>query len=262
MIVAVVGIAHGHELLPYYLDHYRRLGVERFVVACSPELQRTLAWGPDAEPVDLPHGFQRSRLVGMIEEELRVRYARADDWLIPADLDELNGYPASMPDLVAQMEREGATHVEGPLADRLAPDGVLAELRPFEDGQSIWDQYPLEATVGARLAGSRVDKVLLSRGDLGWGVGHHQLRDAPGLKPFSRRGAAYHFKWRADLGRNLAWRVENEARARAPWTAESVRLREYLDAHGRIRLEDVDARAGWRPAASSAHESANTSSCM
>lgn len=250
MILAVVGIAHGHDLLPYYLDHYRSLGVERFVIACDAELQRALSLQPDVEAVDLPRGFQRSRLVGMIEEELRVRHAGPADWVIPADLDELNEYPTSLPDLVAQMRRDAATHVEGVMRDRIAPGGVLAALEPFEGGRSIWDQYPLEAAVGVRLAESRTDKVLLSRGDLAWGIGHHQMRDAPALPAFRAQGVAHHFKWRADLLRNLSWRVENEERARVPWKQESVRLREYLHTHGRIRPEDVDARAGWQPTAS------------
>jgi hypothetical protein len=260
VIVAVVGIAHGHDLLPYYLHHYRGLGVERFVIACSPELQRTLSSQPDVEAVDLPRGFLRSRLVGMIEEELRVRHNCADDWLIPADLDELNEYPASLTDLVTQIRHEGATHVEGVLRDRIASDGALAELQPFECGQSIWDQYPLEGTVSARIADSRIDKVLLSRGDLGWGIGHHRMRDAPGLRAFSARGVAHHFKWRATLVPNLDWRVENEARAGVPWKDESVRLSEYFRTHGRICLDDVDARAGWRPVAPSAPRTSHGSS--
>jgi hypothetical protein len=93
-----------------------------------------------------------------------------------------------------------------------------------------------------------VDKVLLSRGDLAWCLGHHHMRDAPRLKAFGARGVAHHFKWRADVVRNVEWRVQHEERARVPWKAESARLRDYLHANGRIRLEDVDARVGWRPA--------------
>lgn len=254
MIVAIVGIVHAYDLLPYYLRHYRELGVERFIIACNPddldpagELRRMLASQPDIDTVDLPTGFQRSNLVGMIEEEVRLRSAIAGDWLIPADLDELNQYPTSLRGVVQQMEQGGFTHIVGELRDRLAPDGILKRLAPFDDGVSIWDQYPLEASVTARIAGGLTDKVLLSRGDLALGIGHHRMRDLPALRPFGSSGIAHHFKWREGLAQSLLWRVENEKRARVPWSRESVLLSNYLQEHGRILPEDVDATVGWHP---------------
>ena len=252
MIVAIVGIVHSYDLLPYYLNHYRGLGVDKFVISCDPddldptgELQQNLLAQADIELVDLPAGFRRSKMVGMIEEEVRSRTAA--DWAIPADLDELNQYPGDLRELVAQLERDGATHVTGELRDRLAPGGVLAELGSFEDGISIWDQYPLEANVTAKLAGGLTEKVLLSRGDLAWTMGHHRLRDALTLRAFESRGVAHHFKWRQGLTRSLAWRIENEKRLRMPWCKESIQLSNYLLEHGRIVPEDVDATVGWRP---------------
>lgn len=85
----------------------------------------------------------------------------------------------------------------------------------------------------------------MSRGDLSWGMGHHQMRDI--LPSFSLRGIAHHFKWRDGLLKNLSWRVKNEVRARVPWSEESMRLAKYLEQHGRILPADVDAVTGWRP---------------
>jgi hypothetical protein len=254
MILAIVGIVHGFDLLPYYLSHYRALGVGRFIIACDPAkldpsgaLGRMLALQPDFEVLDLPRGFRRSGLVGMIEEEARSSVASGDDWAIPADLDELNQYPGDLRDLVRRMEQDGSTHLAGELRDRLASGGVLARLLPFAQGVSIWEQYPLEARVTARIAGGRTDKVLLSRGDLAWCMGHHCMREARTLRPFHSHGVAHHFKWRDGLAETLAWRVENEARARVPWSTESVRLSGYLRRHGRIVPQDVEATPGWRP---------------
>lgn len=254
MIRAIVGIVHAYNLLPYYLSHYRELGVNRFTIACHPddlnptgELRRMLASQPDIDVVDIPRGFQRSHLVGMIEEEVRSRVALDDDWVIPADLDELNQYPVRLRALVRQMEEDGFTHLAGELRDRLAPKGVLARLLPFDEGISIWEQYPLAANVTARIAGGMIEKVLLSRGDLAWSIGHHRMRDSPVLRPFGLTGVAHHFKWRDGLAQRLAWRVDNEKRAKVPWSKESVLLSNYLQEHGRIVPEDVDATVGWRP---------------
>ena len=252
MIVAIVAIVHNYDLLPYYLQHYRRLGVQRFIISCDPGrldpsdgLRRALSAQSDIEVVDLPGGFRRSNLVGMINEEVRSRSVTAGDWVIPADLDELNQYPAPLDDLVEQMLQSGSTYVAGRLRDRLAAGGLLTELAPFEEGLTIWAQYPLEADVTARIAEGQTEKVLLFRGDLPLSVGHHRLRDGTLSKAFEARGVAHHFKWRAGLDRVLAWRIENEVRAKVPWSRESTELTKYIKEHGRIVPKDVDAVAGW-----------------
>lgn len=254
MIVAVVGMVYDQAMLPYYLRHYRDLGVERFVIACDPRaldpsggLQKMLHAQPDVEIVELPRTFRRSSLVGMIEEEVRSRVATAGDWAIPADLDELNQYPGDLHEVVGDMERDGSTHMLGELVDRLAPGGVLAELEPFGEGISIWKQYPLEAHVTDRIGRGETGKVLLSRGDLGWRLGHHRMRESPELKRFAEAGVAHHFKWRRGIRDTLRWRVRNEEPAGMPWSVESERLDRYLQERERILLADVEARFGWRP---------------
>jgi hypothetical protein len=252
MILAVTGIVHAFDLLPYYLDHYRKLGVERFVIACDPdqgggELGRLLSTQRDVEALPMPRTFRRSSLVGMIEEETRLRIADPDDWVVPADLDELNQYPDELRDLVRTMQRHGYTHVTGELRDRLAAGGELTSLLPFSRGIPIWQQYPLEGSVTSELAHGSVEKVLLSRGDLGWTVGHHRMRPRPTLMPYPRTGTAYHFKWREGLAGNLAWRVQHESRARVPWCKESLRLDEHLRNHGRINLDEIETTTGWQP---------------
>lgn len=130
MILAVVGAVHAYDLLPYYLKHYRTLGVERFAISCRPdeldptgELKHYLGEQSDVAVVDLPRGFRRSNLVGMVEEETRASVASAADWVIPADLDELNQYPDDLHTLARTMEEGGLTHITGHMRDRLAPDG-------------------------------------------------------------------------------------------------------------------------------------------
>jgi hypothetical protein len=252
VILAIVGVVHAYDLLPYYLSHYRKLGVDRFAVACNPkeldregDLKRTLALQADVDVCSLPRGFRRSNLVGMIEEEVRQRIATPDDWVIPADLDELNQYPEELHELTEKMRQHGFTHVTGKLRDRLARSGVLTALKPFERSVSIWEQYPLEADVTARITQGSTKKVLLSRGDLGWTAGHHRMRPSPLLKPFPSTGVAHHFKWRDGLAQTLTWRVQNEERARAPWSHESARLSDYLRERGRIALDDVNTTTGW-----------------
>ena len=64
----------------------------------------------------------------MNEEEVRRAVAGPDDWVVPADLDELNQYPLPLPELVRLLAAGGYTHVTGTLVDRLAADGALRPL--------------------------------------------------------------------------------------------------------------------------------------
>jgi hypothetical protein len=261
MIIAVTAIVHGYELLPYYLEYYRELGVEEFVISCDPEeldesgeLGTYLAAQADVKLLPLPRTFRRSKLVGMIEEEIRKKIGRHSDWLIPADLDEFNQYPWPLRDLVERLERGGYTHVNGVFSDRLAVGGELVALKPQSEHISLWDQYPMEAAVTQRIGQGQLEKVMLSRGDVGWALGHHHVSARPDLKPHPDEGVVHHFKWRDTVLRTLNWRVSNEEKVGTglPWVGETIRMREYLRQHGRIRYEDVGATPGWRPSARAA----------
>jgi hypothetical protein len=254
MILCIVGIVHGYDLLPYYLDHYRMLGVHRFVVACDPEtldptgrLSDHLRAQPDIVLDALPKSFRRSQLVGFIEEEMRRKHAGPDDWIIPADLDELNQYPLPLPTLIAEFEANDFTHMGGVMRDRISPDGTLAPLLPFDQGVSIWRQYPWEADATALIAGGWTDKVLLSKGDVELSAGHHFPRYRESTRPATHTGVAHHFKWRSELQSMLDWRIENEKRARMPWQKDSITLERFFKSHDRFDLQGLGATYGWQP---------------
>lgn len=254
MIIAIVGIVHKSNLLPYYLQHYRYLGVQKFFVSCDPDkldpsgaLKEFILRQKDIELIQLPSGFRRSQLCGGIEEEIRKTVATSDDWVIPSDLDEFNQYPVTLPEFVHKLQSGFFTHMSGHLSDRISVSGELNGLLPIEDGVSIWKQYPLVGQVTALLSRGRTDKVLISRGDLAWGMGHHQMRDADNLNPYPELGVSHHFKWIGGLEQRLGWRIDNEQRVRLPWSEESLRLVNYFQQHGRVIHEHVAAIEGWHP---------------
>lgn len=255
MILAIVGIVHGHDLLPYYLDHYRACGVDRFFIACaasqldpSGALEKFLCEQTDVTVIAPPDRFVRTRLVGSIEEEVRRGRATANDWVVPTDLDEFIQFPRALPDLVEDVARDGCTHVVGTLLDRISSRGELTSVAPSEHGVSIWAQYPLSARVTELITHGGTSKVVLSRGDLPWTIGHHQMLPGARLRQYPEEAVVHHFKWRSGLSQMLEWRVDNEQRVRVPWSGESERLLAYLQEHGRIRPEDVGAEDGWDPA--------------
>jgi hypothetical protein len=257
VIVAVTAILHDAALLPYYLEHYRLLGVERFAIGVDPDdldpsgrLGAYVTAQPDVETFPLSRYYRRTSLVGANEEELRRSAVDSGDWIIPADLDELNQYPAALGELIGRLQETGATYVGGALFDRLAVDGSLAPLLPYDEGRSLWDQYPLGADITARFAQGATSKVLLSRADRPLALGHHHMAD-PGddAAPLAERGTAHHFKWRLGLLDTLRWRIANERKRAVPWLAESQRLLDHLLAHGGFDAAAIGAVAAWMPPA-------------
>jgi hypothetical protein len=254
MIIATVAIVHDYALLRYYLQHYRICGVERFFIACDSDdldasgaLTAFLGSQIDVVQLSLSRRFRRSRIVGATEEDIRRQVATPQDWVVPADLDEFNQFPLALADLAADLDAGGFTHVTGHLADRLAPEGHLARLEPFDNQIPIWDQYPLVADATSCIVEGTTEKVLLSRGDLPLWLGHHRLGDNAPNRPHPYVGEAHHFKWRDGLEATVEWRLANESKVSAPWRHESENLASYLSEHGRIRPEDTSARIGWAP---------------
>lgn len=247
----LTSISYDAKLLPHFVAHYRALGVEAFAIAVHEqrpglrgeieELARPLGAGIELLPVS--ERQQRTGVEGWNKEELRQRIAMPGDWLIPADLDEFIQFPAPLPQLIAQMEESGTTHVMGEFRDRIASDGRLTETTAEP---ALWEQYPLECDFSARLVRCLCTKVVLCRGDCALGSGHHFVTN--GARALRGPGVVvHHFKWRAGLLEALARRVEIYRRERVSWVGESERVLAYFARHGRIVPEEFGARMGWQP---------------
>ncbi len=251
MIIVATAVLHDSGLLPYFVAHYRAVGADRFAIAVDRDgtgAAEALAYGdaqPDIDVLEVTPRYRRNRLVGSNEEDIRRAVAGPRDWVVPADLDELNQYPGDLPDLVGRMERAGAVQLVGHLVDRLAADGRMAPLAPVGRGRSLWDQYPLEAPLTTRFTQGETAKVLVARGDQALGLGHHRVVGEP-APAWPESGRAHHFKWREGLTAMLRWRIDHERRARMPWVVESERLLEILERSGGFDPDAVGAVPGWR----------------
>jgi len=122
----------------------------------------------------------------------------ANDWIIPADLDEFTKFPTNIINLINKCNDDNITHLCGYLVDRVSSDG---ELHPLQKDKSIWVQYPDEKNMTGDVMGSTRQKVLLYKHMSGSvGHGHHQ----PGPQVLEEHvrylgEICYHFKWTASV---------------------------------------------------------------
>lgn len=94
------------------------------------------------------------------------------DWLLYADVDEFARFTLPLSMVVNRLQRENCTHMFGTFVDRVSADGSL--LVPKLD-KPLGEQFPRECHVTKTLLHGTTQKVVLVRGDLRAGSGHHVI---------------------------------------------------------------------------------------
>lgn len=238
------------EWLPQFVQHYRRLGVERFLLTlqlepgaaqAEKEQQRNRFRQTLAElDIDETHYWEQSYdAMGMGEQHRRLQEQKVspNDWVVWSDSDELQVYPQPLRDIVAQCVATRVDLIRGMFIDRVAADFSLA---PFDPERAIWESFPQTFNISAALAGATNHKVVLARGGIRVSAGNHlPLADGSPLTTLRGWVQVHHFKWDATLIERLRYRLRPEWQARCPWWVESKRLVDYFVAHG-SRFDPAD----------------------
>lgn len=246
-LIAVVGPVEP-ALLTAWIGHYRRLGVERFLLTFHfpehvPDLLRHQLHAvcrdagitPSATSIGPWHEHTNTRL----RDALRRQTGRG--WHLFADADEFQQFPAPLQDVVAQAEYAHRAVVGGLLLDRVAADGALGGWGP-PTGLDLDKAYPLGGHLTHRLLRGDPRKIVLARANVPVSSGSHR---APGHRPDpDRLCAVHHFKWRTGVADDLQRRVDRFSSGE--WQEQSPAVREearrflaHTDRHlGRVDVSD------------------------
>ncbi|WP_411574890.1 glycosyltransferase family 2 protein [Streptomyces fradiae] len=244
-LVAVVGPVEP-ALLAAWTAHYRRLGIERFLLAFHfpdhvPDAQRhqllAAVHALGIAPVQVSTGPWHEHTNTLLRDGLREK--AGPGWHLIADADEFQTYPAPLAAVIGQAEDTGRKVVGGLMLDRVAADGSFASWRP---GPGLERAFPLGGHLTHRLLQGDPRKIVLAHSSVTVASGNHR---ASGHKPDPHTLACvHHFKWRAGVLDDLRRRVERfSSGAWAEHTpavrSEASRLLEHVDRHsGRIDVPD------------------------
>lgn len=182
MVWVITNVYHCDELLPYFLEYYRRKGVDKFLLLAHgsiPSVSNDIIWQPVNEPYK--NGHRDNELLTHFKQ----LYLGANDWFLPVDLDEFVWLPEfkNVHSWCGDWD-----YVPGIFIDRIARDGRIHEIRKNE---SLDEQFPLAAPITRILCGGCPDKVSFARADVETSSGHHY---ASGRRaPFT--AVVHHFKW-------------------------------------------------------------------
>ncbi|MFJ2771743.1 glycosyltransferase family 2 protein [Streptomyces sp. NPDC087300] len=244
-LIAVIGPVEP-PLLAAWIRHYRRLGIERFLIAFH---------FPEHVPAHLRHELQdTSRELGVLptgtshgpwhehtNAQLRdaLRHRAEAGWHLLADVDEFQQYPAPLHEVITQAEKSRHRVVGGLMLDRVSACGRLTNWRS-EGGLDL--AYPLGGHLTHRLLHGDPRKIVLARRDVTVASGNHR---APGHRPdVDRLCAVHHFKWRSGVLDDLRRRIRHFStgtwQEQTPAVRdEASRLLEHVGRHsGAINTSD------------------------
>ena len=231
------------DLLPHWLDHYLRIGVDQFVLCVLRE-------GMEARLDEI-----RSITAGMpvqlhffsdwtdARQELVMRHALDEvgchgrDWIVRCDLDELNEFPCPIDELARAMDKANKPAVHGHFIDRVAPDGKLAAVTAKP---SLARQYPIECRLTEKILGGFTQKIMLARHEVTMHPGHHTASAPSGNHEIGtwRDYRVHHFKWRDGVMERLDWTLANVAKRDSSWGVETQKFLDFVKPFGRIPVED------------------------
>jgi hypothetical protein len=244
-INAVVVLMDGEfGLLPHWVAHYRRLGVDRIIVAANTA--GVPADGPWPEPADdlFLHRFAAldwsdfDQVKDAAEEAaMDAAGVRPEDWTLRVDLDEFHEYPGPLRALLDELSDET---LGGRLLDRVALSRQFEPLRPTP---SVFAQYPLAGDVTASYGGHPA-KIMACRRRVALLHGRHGTAQALTV---AWLGTVHHFKYRGEGVARVRDRIGHfNAKGTYGWYANgSRRLLEGQGVDAGIALHHVGEFRYW-----------------
>jgi len=161
-----------------------------------------------------------------------IRQRRAD-WVVHADSDEFLREIAHIREIVAELEKQGATMASAWMADRFAFGGRLAPVSGISTVAELEAAFPVRTAVTEKLAKANPNKACIWRWPGVERIHVPKKTHSMGNAPLTLE----HFKWRTGLEDRLRKRIGDYAASGLPWGAESQRILDELQRFGRIRVE-------------------------
>ncbi|MBV8202706.1 MAG: glycosyltransferase [Acidobacteria bacterium] len=193
-LVVLIGTDCHLELLPHFLEHYSRTGVDLF--ACGlhgqrrDEARRLLSRYPFEVVADFgtqPYAEELTQQWTRAANDARRRLAAPGEWCLYADVDEFHEYP---PGFFAALAPD-VNAVLGWWVERLATsDGRLLPCLP---GRNLGQQFPFAAQ---EIFCGLSQKVMAVRADLALSDGYHRVVGGEDQPVFAEGCLqVHHFRW-------------------------------------------------------------------
>jgi hypothetical protein len=227
--------------LRQFVDHYSRLGVDRFHLSLQVEPGAAPEWvaesASQANAILAENGTGLSAVLerpfnsSVLREHhdrLQDLHTRPGDWIVWADIDEFQIYPGQFKSLLQLAESLEIDYFRGYWVDRVAGDG---KLKTFDPAQSIWAQFPRQCNLSNTLPVGISQKVTCARQSIRVGRGNHYPVNEESLCYYSEPVEVHHFKWDASVVDRLKRRLRPDFQAQCPWWTDSKTILDFIAEH-------------------------------
>ena len=213
MVKLLTVIGHGTNLLPHFIEHYRKHVDEINIAVYETELYPNLT-----EEINvIIKNYENVNIVITIQERIFdwekvthlynfIKSKQKDNWYVIADIDEFHLYPNdSLHKLIYDCEENNWDIVRGGFIDRIGRGGEFTEL---VNDVSIWEQFPNVGFFRYPMSKACPNKICVMRGYVDVTAGQHYAKiedhttwrwqgwNHPLIAPTKTHSVqVHHFKW-------------------------------------------------------------------
>ena len=211
MIRLVTVIGHGTNLLPHFINHYKKYVDEINIAVYETDMYPSLS----DEVKQIIDNQDNVKIIKVIKGRVFdwekvtqlynfVKNTQPNDWWVVADIDEFQLYPDDdLRKLVSNCNEYGWDIVRGGFIDRIGEDGEFSEIK---DDISLFEQFPVMGFFRYPMSKACPNKICVMKGYVEITSGQHYAKidghttwkwqgwNHPLINPHSFV-QVHHFKW-------------------------------------------------------------------
>ena len=181
MIRLVTVIGHGINLLPHFINHYKKY-VDEINIAVYETDTYPLLGNEVKEIID---NHDNVKIIKVIKDRIFdwekvtqlynfVKNTQPNDWWVIADIDEFHLYPDdNLRKVINDCEENGWDVVRGGFIDRIGDDGTFPEIN---DDKSLFEQFPITGFFRYPMSKACPNKICITKGYVEITPGQHYAK--------------------------------------------------------------------------------------
>ena len=181
MIRLVTVIGHGTNLLPHFINHYKKYVDEINIAVYETDMYPLLG----NEVKELIDNHNNVKIVKVIKDRSFdwekvtqlynfVKNTQPNDWWVIADIDEFHLYPDdNLRKVINNCEENGWDVVRGGFIDRIGDDGTFPEIN---DDKSLFEQFPIMGFFRYPMSKACPNKICITKGYVEITSGQHYAK--------------------------------------------------------------------------------------
>jgi hypothetical protein len=178
MIRLVTVIGHGTNLLPHFINHYKKYVDEINIAVYETDMYPSLS----DEVKQIIDNEDNVKIIKVIKGRVFdwekvtqlynfVKNTQPNDWWVVADIDELQLYPDDdLRKVINNCEENGWDIVRGGFIDRIGEDGEFSEIK---DDKSLFEQFPVMGFFRYPMSKACPNKICIVKGKIPVSSGQH-----------------------------------------------------------------------------------------